>query len=199
MMKKGFYIGLFTLLTVFAGINYWINSPEYSLLQIKKSIEHKDRYLFEKHVDQQKIVEQIIEDISSILVKEIVEADGTLDYEDSILDPTLITSGVLSLFKPMIENVIEDSFDVLWEDDSENQETYNEMIKWIESTEVSYLVKEGKSARLGVETENTQAEKIFVEYRLNKVDDYWRVNKISNLEEIIKTSFLNELEELLSF
>ena len=85
------------------------------------------------------------------------------------------------------------------EDDSENQEGYNEMIEWIESTEVSYLVKEGKSARLGVETENTQAEKILVEYRLNKVDNYWRVNQISNLEEIIKTSFLNELEELLSF
>lgn len=198
-MKKVFFISLFALLTAFAGVNYWINSPEYSLLQIKKSIEYKDRYLFEKHVDQKKIIEQIIEEISSILVKEIVEADGTLDNENAILDPTLITSGILSLFEPMIENVIEDSFDVLWEDDSENQEGYNEMIEWIESTEVSYLVKEGKSARLGVETENTQAEKILVEYRLNKVDNYWRVNKISNLEEIIKTSFLNELEELLSF
>lgn len=198
-MRKVFFISLFVLLTAFAGVNYWINSPEYSLLQIKKSIEYKDRYLFEKHVDQKKIIEQIIEEISSILVKEIVEADGTLDNENAILDPTLITSGILSLFEPMIENVIEDSFDVLWEDDSENQEGYNEMIEWIESTEVSYLVKEGKSARLGVETENTQAEKILVEYRLNKVDNYWRVNKISNLEEIIKTSFLNELEELLSF
>ena len=198
-MKKVFFISLFALLTAFAGVNYWINSPEYSLLQIKKSIEYKDRYLFEKHVDQKKIIEQIIEEISSILVKEIVEADGTLDNENAILDPTLITSGILSLFEPMIENVIEDSFDVLWEDDSENQEGYNEMIEWIESTEVSYLVKEGKSARLGVETENTQAEKILVEYRLNKVDNYWRGNKISNLEEIIKTSFLNELEELLSF
>ena len=198
-MKKGFFACLFALLTVFAGVNYWINSPEYSLLQIKKSIEYRDRYLFEKHVDQQKIIDQIIEEISSILVKEIVEADGTLDYENSILDPTLVTSGILTLFKPMIENVIKDSFDVLWEDDSENEEGYNEMIKWIESTKVSYLVKEGKSARLGLETENVQAEKILVEYRLNKVDNYWRVNKISNLEEIIKTSFLNELEEWLSF
>ena len=198
-MKKVFFISLFALLTAFAGVNYWINSPEYSVLQIKKSIEYKDRYLFEKHVDQKKIIEQIIEEISSILVKEIVEADGTLDNENAILDPTLITSGILSLFEPMIENVIEGSFDVLWEDDSENQEGYNEMIEWIESTEVSYLVKEDKSARLGVETENTQAEKILVEYRLNKVDNYWRVNKISNLEEIIKTSFLNELEELLNF
>ena len=198
-MKKSFFASLLALLTVFAGVNYWINSPEYSLLQIKKSIEDRDRYLFEKHVDQQKIIDQIIEEISSILVKEIVEADGTLDYENSTLDPTLVTSGILTLFKPMIENVIKDGFDVLWEDNSENQEGYNEMIKWIESTEVSYLVKEGKSARLGLETENIAAEKILVEYRLNKVDNYWRVNKISNLEEIIKTSFLNELEEWLSF
>ncbi len=194
-MKKAIFIIAITLLAVFIGVNYWINSPEYSLLQIQKSIEHKDKYLFEKHVDQKRIIEQIIEEISSILV----EADSAIDYDDSILDPMLITSGILSFFKPMIENVIEDSFDVLWEDDTENQEAYNEMIKWLESIEISYLVKEGKSARLGIETENTRAEKILIEYRLNKVDNYWRVNKISNLEEVIKTSFLHELEDLLSF
>ena len=194
-MKKAVFTIAITLLAVFMGVNYWINSPEYSLLQIQKSIEHKDKYLFEKHVDQKRIIEQIIEEISSILV----EADSALDYDDSILDPMLITSGILSVFKPMIENVIEDSFDVLWEDNSENQEAYNEMIKWLESIEISYLVKEGKSARLGIETENTRAEKILIEYRLNKVDNYWRVNKISNLEEVIKTSFLHELEDLLSF
>ena len=194
-MKKAVFIIAITLLAVFIGVNYWINSPEYSLLQIQKSIEHKDKYLFEKHVDQKRIIEQIIEEISSILV----EADSALDYDDSILDPMLITSGVLSFFKPMIENVIEDSFDVLWEDNSENQEAYNEMIKWLESIEISYLVKEGRSARLGLVTENTRAEKILIEYRLNKVDNYWRVNKISNLEEVIKTSFLHELEDLLSF
>ena len=194
-MKKAVFTIAITLLAVFMGVNYWINSPEYSLLQIQKSIEHKDKYLFEKHVDQKRIIEQIIEEISSILV----EADSALDYDDSILDPMLITSGILSVFKPMIENVIEDSFDVLWEDNSENQEAYNEMIKWLESIEISYLVKEGKSARLGIETENNRAEKILIEYRLNKVDDYWRVNKISNLEEVIKTSFLYELEDLLSF
>lgn len=194
-MKKAVFTIAITLLAVFMGVNYWINSPEYSLLQIQKSIEHKDKYLFEKHVDQKRIIEQIIEEISSILV----EADSALDYDDSILDPMLITSGILLVFKPMIENVIEDSFDVLWEDNSENQEAYNEMIKWLESIEISYLVKEGKSARLGIETENTRAEKILIEYRLNKVDNYWRVNKISNLEEVIKTSFLHELEDLLSF
>ena len=194
-MKKAVFTIAITLLAVFMGVNYWINSPEYSLLQIQKSIEHKDKYLFEKHVDQKRIIEQIIEEISSILV----EADSAIDYDDSILDPMLITSGILSVFKPMIENVIEDSFDVLWEDDTENQEAYNEMIKWLESIEISYLVKEGKSARLGIETENNRAEKILIEYRLNKVDDYWRVNKISNLEEVIKTSFLYELEDLLSF
>ena len=194
-MKKAVFTLAIILLAVFMGVNYWINSPEYSLLQIQKSIEHKDKYLFEKHVDQKRIIEQIIEEISSILV----EADSALDYDDSILDPMLITSGVLSFFKPMIENVIEDSFDVLWEDNSENQEAYNEMIKWLESIEISYLVKEGKSARLGLVTENTRAEKILIEYRLNKVDNYWRVNKISNLEEVIKTSFLHVLEDLFSF
>ena len=194
-MKKAVFTLAIILLAVFMGVNYWINSQEYSLLQIQKSIEHKDKYLFEKHVDQKRIIEQIIEELSSILV----EADSALDYDDSILDPMLITSGILSFFKPMIENVIEDSFDVLWEDNSENQEAYNEMIKWLESIEISYLVKEGKSARLGIETENTRAEKILIEYRLNKVDNYWRVNKISNLEEVIKTSFLHVLEDLFSF
>ena len=57
-------IGLF-------GYNYWINTPQYSLLQIQKSVENKDRLLFEKHVDSRKIIEEIVDDISEMFIDEV--------------------------------------------------------------------------------------------------------------------------------
>ena len=46
---------------VIAGIayetyNYWKQTPEYSLLQIKLALETKDSYLFEKHVDLDRLI-----------------------------------------------------------------------------------------------------------------------------------------------
>ena len=40
----------------YATYNYWKQTPEYSLLQIKLALETKDSYLFEKHVDLDRLI-----------------------------------------------------------------------------------------------------------------------------------------------
>ena len=81
-------IGLF-------GYNYWINTPQYSLLQIQKSVENKDRLLFEKHVDSQKIIEEIVDDISEMFIDEV---DNGQSNEYSLLNPAFWASGLTSIF-----------------------------------------------------------------------------------------------------
>ena len=49
-MKKNIIIIAILFIGVF-GYNYWINTPQYSLIQIQKAIDTKDKFLFDKYVD----------------------------------------------------------------------------------------------------------------------------------------------------
>ena len=59
-MKKNIIIIAILVIGIF-GYNYWINTPQYSLLQIQKSVDTKDRFLFDKYVDTNGIIEEVVE------------------------------------------------------------------------------------------------------------------------------------------
>ena len=132
------------------GYNYWINTPQYSLLQIQKSVENKDRLLFEKHVDSQKIIEEIVDDISEMFIDEV---DNGQSNEYSLLNPAFWASGLTSIFKPTIESVIEEAFDDFWEHEIENFDSYESSSEFgniVGSFQMSYIKKDGKVAKLGL-------------------------------------------------
>ena len=51
------------------GYNYWINTPQYSLIQIQKSVHEKDRLLFDKYVDTDGIIEELVDDLSKFFIE----------------------------------------------------------------------------------------------------------------------------------
>ena len=179
------------------GYNHWLNTPQYSLLQIQKSADTKDTVLFDKYVDTNGIIEEIVEDISIIFIEEM-DAEGSSEY--SFLDPKIIAAGFVSLFQPAIEDAIKDSFDQFWEDEVETIETKQPkpgLKNNIDSFEMLYLKKEGKIAELGLKVEDPDSGQITeLEFKLNKVENYWRVTQISNLEELFREN-LDEVEELI--
>ena len=185
-------IGLF-------GYNYWINTPQYSLLQIQKSVENKDRLLFEKHVDSQKIIEEIVDDISEMFIDEV---DNGQSNEYSLLNPAFWASGLTSIFKPTIESVIEEAFDDFWEHEIENFDSYESSSEFgniVSSFEMSYIKKDGKVAKLGlVATDPLTSDEVNLELKLNKIENYWRITQISNLEELLK-SRMDDVGELIDF
>ena len=185
-------IGLF-------GYNYWINTPQYSLLQIQKSVENKDRLLFEKHVDSQKIIEEIVDDISEMFIDEV---DNGQSNEYSLLNPAFWASGLTSIFKPTIESVIEEAFDDFWEHEIENFDSYESSSEFgniVGSFEISYIKKDGKVARLGlVAIDPLTSDEVNLEFKLNKIENYWRITQISNLEELLK-SRMGDVGELIDF
>ena len=185
-------IGLF-------GYNYWINTPQYSLLQIQKSVENKDRLLFEKHVDSQKIIEEIVDDISEMFIDEV---DNGQSNEYSLLNPAFWASGLTSILKPTIESVIEEAFDDFWEHEIENFDSYESSSEFgniVGSFEISYIKKDGKVARLGlVAIDPLTSDEVNLEFKLNKIENYWRITQISNLEELLK-SRMDEVGELIDF
>tara|TARA_Y100000996_G_scaffold397858_1_gene365326 strand:+ start:1023 stop:1631 length:609 start_codon:yes stop_codon:yes gene_type:complete len=185
-------IGLF-------GYNYWINTPQYSLLQIQKSVENKDRLLFEKHVDSQKIIEEIVDDISEMFIDEV---DNGQSNEYSLLNPAFWASGLTSILKPTIESVIEEAFDDFWEHEIENFDSYESSSEFgniVSSFEMSYIKKDGKVAKLGlVAIDPLTSDEVNLEFKLNKIENYWRITEISNLEELLK-SRMDDVGELIDF
>ena len=192
-MKKYIVIISILVLVIF-GYNYWINTPQYSLLQIQKSVDTKDRVLFDQYVDTNRIIEEVVEDLSKIFIEEM---DAQDNFEYSILDTQILAAGLLSLFQPAIENAIEEGFDEFWEDEVETVESKSDFRNNLDSFEVSYLKRDGKIAKLGLEGEDPDTgEKIKIEFKLNKIENYWRITQISNLEDILRQN-MDQVEELI--
>ena len=176
------------------GYNYWINTPQYSLLQIQKSVDTKDRFLFDKYVDTNGIIKEVVEDLSKIFIEEM---DTQGSSELYFFDPQILATGLVSLFKPAIENAIERGFDEFWEDEVETIESTAELKNNIESFEISYIKREGKIAKLVLEAEDPDSGEITkLEFKLNKTGNYWRITQISNLEDILKQN-MDEIEQLI--
>ncbi len=176
------------------GYNYWINTPQYSLLQIQKSVDTKDRFLFDKYVDTNGIIKEVVEDLSKIFIEEM---DTQGSSELYFFDPQILATGLISLFKPAIENAIERGFDEFWEDEVETIESTAELKNNIESFEISYIKREGKIAKLVLEAEDPDSGEITkLEFKLNKTGNYWRITQISNLEDILKQN-MDEIERLI--
>ena len=196
-MKRSLIIAVILVVGLFS-YNYWINTPQYSLSQIQKSVEDKDRLLFEKHVDSQKIIQDVVEDISNLFIEEIDDG-GSNGY--SFFDPKVLAAGFVSIFKPTIENLIEQSVDDFWEDEVENTESpesRSELGNFFDSFEITYLKKDGKVARLGVVAiDQLSGDEINLEFKLNKIENYWRITQISNLEELLRNR-MDDVGELIN-
>ena len=199
MMKKSIIIIAIIAIIVIGvfGYNYWINTPQYSLLQIQKSVDTKDRVLFDKYVDTNGIIEEIVEDLSKLFIEEM---DAEESSEFSFFDPQVLAAGFLSLFQPVIENAIEEGFDEFWEDEVETveiKESKSDFTNNLDSFEMSYLKKDGKIAKLGLEREDPDSGKIVkIEFKLNKIENYWRITQISNLQDLLRQN-MDKVEELI--
>ena len=179
------------------GYNYWKNSPEYSLLQIQKAVETNDKDLFEKYIDVDSIIEEIVDDVSKILLEKMnLEED-----ENSFFDPKVVAQGMIEIIKPTIDSSIEEGFESFWEENPDSEyysnEDYERVKKALSSTKMSYLNKNGRVAFLGMEMLDPETnENTLFEFKLNKVENYWKISEISNLEKLIE-DVIDDVENFL--
>ena len=150
--------------------------------------------MFDKYVDTNGIIKEVVEDLSKIFIEEM---DTQGSSELYFFDPQILATGLVSLFKPAIEDAIERGFDEFWEDEVETIESTAELKNNIESFEISYIKREGKIAKLVLEAEDPDSGEITkLEFKLNKTGNYWRITQISNLEDILKQN-MDEIEGLI--
>jgi len=189
-MKKFLLLAVLIILPL--GIyQFWVNTPYYSLLQIQKSIETKDVYLFEKHVDVDRIIGELINDVARIVLRET----NSTNNGSTTFNTAALQTGFMELIKPGIKSLIEEGFQDLWDGDIEESEyldesDINRAKQWIASAEFDYLRQDGKIANVGISfIDPDSQEKSIIELKLNKFENYWKVTEISNFEEQLNKVF----------
>ena len=189
-MKKFLLLAVLIILPL--GIyQFWVNTPYYSLLQIQKSIETKDVYLFEKHVDVDRIIGELINDVARIVLRET----NSTNNGSTTFNAAALQTGFMELIKPGIKSLIEEGFQDLWDGDIEESEyldesDINRAKQWIASAKFDYLKQDGKIANVGISfIDPDSQEKSIIELKLNKFENYWKVTEISNFEEQLNKVF----------
>ena len=189
-MKKFLLLAVLIILPL--GIyQFWVNTPYYSLLQIQKSIETKDVYLFEKHVDVDRIIGELINDVARIVLRET----NSTNNGSTTFNTAALQTGFMELIKPGIKSLIEEGFQDLWDGDIEESEyldesDINRAKQWIASAEFDYLRQDRKIANVGISfIDPDSQEKSIIELKLNKFENYWKVTEISNFEEQLNKVF----------
>ena len=138
------------------------HSPDYSFLQIKKSLKERDKYLFEKYVDIDGIAEKTVEDDSNFSV-----------FEKS----------KIRILKSVAKSLVEKKFESFWQE--QPGFGYCRKVRGDFLIKRSYLNRNGEVAFLGVEMLDPEVnEKILIEFQLDKTEDYWKISKISNLDKL---------------
>lgn len=184
----------------FAGFSYWQQTPEYSLLQIKQALDTKDSYLFEKHVDLERLISR---GVDTFIKSWMNQQDQSYDSEAEELGATLaknIIEGIAPLATLYLKNLVIDQVEgsISNNEDGEGNSVVENLFsvnpeqrmgikESLATAEQEHLRQDGNNAFLGVSIVNKEsAQTLLIEFKLQKYDDYWRVTEISNLETLLR-------------
>ena len=200
-MKK--LLLILTTLTISGCLNHinWKKSPEYSLLQVKESIENNDIYLFEKHFDVDRVSDRMSDEIIEYVKEESLK-NTNINNEWELLGNSF-AAGIIELMKPLITSKISDNIrktidnmgktESISNNDSNDYSIFNssdfdfmnqnsiglEIMSVFKSHNIS-LNKNNATTSVIIEL-NENKKSYNIEVILNKYEDYWRVTEIKNL------------------
>jgi len=195
-MKKLLLIGCVLLVATITIVPLYmahIRSPKYSLWQAKKAFEEHDVASFEKHVDVEGVVDNLIDDVLELGME---KGKPTKDWEGS---GHSIGEGLVTVIKPQltkiarkeISNLIETGEFEKKEAESEKSEfplrqLWRDM-KAEKSTfkGIAYKRREGKIAYIGLIFRTEKRDTPFVvNLKMRDLDSHWQVVGVTNAKEI---------------
>lgn len=96
------------------GYFYWISTPEYSLNQIKVSIQDKNKALFESHVDVKRITGSVVDEVVQMTV-----SDSTKNKNGWAAVGGMFAAKMIESMKPQFEGMVEKEISKLFETNRE--------------------------------------------------------------------------------
>jgi hypothetical protein len=197
-MKKWFFIIFFLLVIIVSGIFVWkmILSPVYSLKQLDKAINKQDVIAFNKYVDLDATIDEVI--VQTWQYYTAGEETGSR-WNEIRSD---IGNTLLSVVKPNIKEIIkEEILDYIatgqWSDnDPDNKNDISTLVinlikdkidpeQWDQQS-INYTEINGNIAHVGLTYfDDAKDTNFIVEVKMRNMKGYWQIIEISNVAEIL--------------
>lgn len=162
-MKKAIIVTFIAIIVIASGsFYYYVGTPSYSLYKLKKAIQNHDSASFNKYVD----VDRIVDDLMNTAVAQTEKEMGDLkDNPFGELGMT-IAKGLMSSMKEQMKTEINKSIEEI----SENKDDKYSKV------EIENIVKEGKSAK--VTLVNSEGDTIKMDM-IEMPGRYWRIVSVN--------------------
>ncbi len=196
------YIGLIILLIILGGgifyKYYWLNTPQYALTMIEKSIKEHDSEMFARYVNIDSVLDTGYDDYFAAYM----EADSM------IMNSPLkgLAQGIINMAKPLAINNLKNEINTYvktgsWQNKKQeksaesntsfiqNESISNKIgLKNIKFKDIEYIKKNGDTANVGIKIVMPAGKKeITIDLLMKKSDTgNWQVIKITNVKEYIK-------------
>lgn len=166
----------------------WKRSPVYSIKQAGKAWYSHDKALFEKYVDLDALLDNVIDRYMDDAIKE--------NAEETDPDMQVFAMGIAGFLKPMVVSMAKEMVVASIEPANE-AEAQAETEKDINLKRVKTLSKEGDRASVEIIVSDPETgEEIRLVLGLSKAEGFWKIDDVSNSTEILE-NWETELEDML--
>jgi len=200
MKKRLFILIILIVIIIISGYYFWsiIKSPQYSLKQLKKAISENNITMFEKYVDLDSVIDNLITQAYEYYSSS-PEEDKKNTHWDNIRQE--IGNSVLSVIKPNLKAVIRKEViryvktGQLPDNRDSNSGIYyfiSDLLKdkinprqW-EHQSINYTDIEGNFANVGLTYyDMAKSTNIIVEVKMREMGGYWQVIEIINTKHLL--------------
>ena len=197
-MKKNITISLILLFFAASLIAFqtWKTSPKYSLLKVLDSVEKKDSYTFEKYVD----TERLISDILDVYIRWSAEIAYEDEYEYSLFDSSSLFEGIAETFKPVLVTGIKNQIrDLIENEDTAFENETIESFNYIFSNfELLSITRNDLTTEIIFSFDSIGDLPRIIVFEQRKFENYWRITRIKNIEDFLENFSEDLINDLLN-
>lgn len=189
------------IFTLVLGYMYWLKTPQYSLLQIKKAVDNHDLKNFKKYVDIDMLITGLVDQAVNLEMNKLNFISGSLKSEiGERIKPKIAQytkNEIISYFeKNNSEEALKNYATISLFNFSTNTALKSLHYKGIEEIE-----KKDNSAFVKLKFYNKKSHKnLILNIKMRKLTNYWQVYKLTNTEAIMnlieKEVIYNEINKL---
>ena len=197
-MKKNILTSLIIIFFALGLIVFqtWKTSPKYSLLKALDAVEKKDSYAFEKYVD----TERLISDILDVYIRWSAEIAYEDEYEYSLFDSSSLFEGIAETFKPVLVTGIKNQIrDFIENEDTalENEaiESFNYIFRNIELISIT---RNDLTTEVIFSFDSIGDLPRIIVFEQRKFENYWRITRIKNIEDFLENFSEDLINDLLN-
>ena len=197
-MKKNITISIILIFFAVSLIAFqtWKTSPKYSLLKVLDSVEQKDSYTFEKYVD----TERLISDILDVYIRWSAEIAYEDEYEYSLFDSASLFEGIAETFKPVLVTGIENQIrDLIENEDTAFENEAIESFNYLFSNfELLSITRNDLTTEVIFSFDSIGDLPRIIVIEQRKFENYWRITRIKNIEDFLENFSEDLINDLLN-